>query len=203
MNWRECKNLILQDYNRKETTKLNQGTFYKYFTKLIVSESFKVTFWFRVLSYLRNKGVLSKLLYYPLRYHYMHVQRETGIQLPIGTQIGGGICFCHFGSVVIANSVIIGKNVSIHPDVTIGRTFAGSKRGVPIIGDNVVIFAGAKIVGNIRIGNNAVVGPNAVVIDDIPDDSVAVGVPAKVISEDSSKCFDEFWGALFERSYKK
>ena len=89
MNWDNCKALILQDYNRKETTKLNRGAFFKYFFKLIVCESFKVTFWFRILSYLRNKGVLSKLLYYPLRYHYMHVRRETGIQLPIGTQIGG------------------------------------------------------------------------------------------------------------------
>lgn len=96
MDWKECKNLILQDYNRKETIKLDRGGFYKYFVKLIANESFKVTFWFRILSYLRNKGPLSKLLYYPLRFHYMHVQRKTGIQLPIGTKVGGGYMFLSF-----------------------------------------------------------------------------------------------------------
>ena len=133
----------------------------------------------------------------------MHVQRKTGIQLPVGTKVGGGICFCHFGSVVIANSVIIGKNVSIHPGVTLGRVFAGPKKGCPNIGDNVVIFAGAKIVGNIRIGDNAVVGPNAVVINDVPNDSVVVGIPAKIVSGNSSKCFDENWGHVFEHSFEK
>lgn len=116
--------------------------------------------------------------------------------------MGGGICFCHFGSIVIAKSVVIGKNASIHPDVTLGRVFAGSKKGCPNIGDNVVIFAGAKIVGNIRIGDNAVVGPNAVVIDDVPRNAVVVGVPAKVVSSDSSRCFNEKWGKSFEHPYQ-
>lgn len=202
MDWNKCKKLILQDYNRKKTRKLNRGEFCKYFVEQIVSESFKVTFWFRILSYLRNKGCLCKVFFYPLRLYYMHVSRVTGIQLPIGTKIGGGIIFCHFGYVVIANSVIIGDNVSIHPGVIIGRIFAGPKQGVPTIGSNVVIFAGAKIVGNITIGDNAVIGPNAVVIDDVPQNAVVVGVPAKVVSNDSSRCFNEKWGKSFEHSYR-
>ena len=99
-------------------------SFHKYFVELIVSESFKISFWSRILTYLQCKeSFVSKLLYYPLRLHYLHLSRLTGFQLPIGTKVGG-ICFCHFGSVVIANSVIAGENVSIHPNVTLGRVFA-------------------------------------------------------------------------------
>ena len=91
--------------------------------------------------------------------------------------------------------------MSIHPNVTIGRVFAGRKKGTPTIGNNVVVFAGAKIIGNINVGDNSVIGPNAVVIEDVPNDSVAVGIPAKIVSQDSSKCFDEYWGPVFEHSY--
>ena len=99
--------------------------------------------------------------------------------------------FCHFSCIVIAQSVNIGKNVSIHQGVTIGRIFNGKYSGVPTIGDNVVIFSGAKVLGNIQIGDNAVIGANAVV----------AGVPAKIISTDSSKCFNQEWGKYFHHSY--
>lgn len=92
--------------------------------------------------------------------------------------------------------------MSIHQSVTVGRIFAGPREGVPSIGNNVVIFAGAVMVGNISIGDNAVIGPNAVVIADVPPNSIVVGVPAKVVSNDSSRCFNEQWGHNFEHSYQ-
>lgn len=109
--------------------------------------------------------------------------------------------FVHFGTIVIANCAVIGKNVSIYQGVTIGRKFAGSRAGVPTIGNRVVIFAGAKIVGDITIGDNAVIGANAVVVEDVPANSVVVGVPAKVVSNNSSRVFDEYWGGYFEHSH--
>lgn len=89
----------------------------------------------------------------------------------------------------------IGKNVSIHQGVTIGRVFAGKNAGVPTIGDNVVIFAGAKLLGRINIGDNAVV------IKDVPANCIVAGAPAKVISEDSRKCFNKQWGEVFAHDY--
>lgn len=90
MNWNECKSLILQDYNRKKSIKLKRGSFHKYFVALVSSESFKVSFFFRILTYLQGKRVFAyRLLYYPLRFYYLHLSRLTGIQLPIGTQVGG------------------------------------------------------------------------------------------------------------------
>ena len=77
------------------------------------------------------------------------------------------------------------------------KSFAGRKSGIPTIGDNVVIFAGAKILGNIKIGNNVVIGANATVTNNVPDNSVVVGSPAKIISDNSAKCFDEYWTKVF------
>lgn len=124
-------------------------------------------------------------------------QRLTGIQIPIGTQVNGGLRFFHYSCIIVAQSVKIGKNCSIHQGVSIGRVFAGKKKGVPVIGDNVVIFPGAKVIGKITLGNNVVVGANAVVVDDVPDNSVVAGVPAKVISKDSSRCFEDAWKNAF------
>lgn len=132
---------------------------------------------------------------------YKHIQHKTGIQLPIGTKIGEGLCFYHYGCIVIAQEVVIGRYASIHQGVTIGRIFNGKKAGVPTIGNNVVIFAGAKILGKVNIGDNAVIGANAVVTSDIPKGSVAVGCPARVLSSDSSRCFDEYWGEYYVHPY--
>lgn len=164
------------------------------------NESFKVTLWFRIGSYLHDKKLLF-LIYLLVRIVYMHVQHKTGIQLPVCTNIGKGLRFFHHDCIIIAQSSIIGENVSIHQGVTIGRVFNGRKSGVPIIGNNVVIFAGAKILGNVRIGDNAVIGANAVVTNDIPKNAVAVGMPARVISQESSKCFNEKWGEVFAHSF--
>ena len=165
------------------------------------SESFKTTFWFRIGSYMwRRKYLLP--IYILVRLIYKNVQHKTGIQLPIGTIIGGGLRFFHHDSIVVAQNSIIGMNVSIHQGVTIGRSFNGKKAGVPTIGNNVVIFAGAKILGKVTIGNNAVIGANAVVVKDVPDNAVVGGIPAKILSEDGDKCFDEHWGQVYAHSYE-
>lgn len=159
-----------------------------------------ITFWFRIANYLRLKNNLfAKLLLFLVKLIFQCNKYLTGIQLRTGTDIGEGLKFFHYGSIVIAGNSKIGKNASIHQDVTIGRVFAGKKAGVPIIGDNVVIFAGAKVVGNVHIGNNVVIGANAVVLNDVPDNAVVAGIPAKIISMDSTKCFDEYWSKAFGR----
>lgn len=101
--------------------------------------------------------------------------------IPYKTQIGRkNIHFGHNGlGVVLDHRCIIGDNVRIDQQVTIGIRW---DEGVaPIIGNNVRIGAGAKVLGSIRIGNNARIGANAVVLTDVPDGATAVGVPAKII----------------------
>lgn len=149
---------------------------------LLCNASFRITFWFRIGSYLKTKkGILFKFLYILVLIIHKHNQYLTGIQLGIGSSIEGGLVFNHFSCIVINGNAKIGKNCTIYQGVTIGGV-RGPKGGVPIIGDNVVIFAGAKIIGKVKVGNNVVIGAGAVVVNDIPDNSVAVGVPAKVSS---------------------
>jgi serine O-acetyltransferase len=96
------------------------------------------------------------------------------------TKIGRGTTFGYSGiGVVIHKRVIIGRNCIIGTNVTIGGR--SKSKDVPVIGDDVYIATGAKVLGAIKIGNNCVIGANAVVIADIPDNSMVVGMPAKVI----------------------
>lgn len=193
MNWKECVDLIKADKSRF------MGSVVRIY---FANESFQVTFWFRLASFLwERKKTIWFPLYVLVKLIYKHIEYKTGIQLPMGTKVGPGLRFFHYNCIVIAQTSIIGSNVSIHQGVTIGRVFNGLKAGVPTIGSNVVIFAGAKIIGKVNIGNNVVIGANSVVTNDIPVNAVACGIPAKVISEDSSKCFDEYWGECFVHSH--
>ena len=200
MNWDRFKDLLKSDLAR--VVGQNKGLCSLIALKsYYVSESFKVCFWFRLGSYIATKNnVFSKVLLFLIKIKYLGIKRKTGIQLPLLTNVDGGVMFCHYSCIVIAQSVHIGKNASIHQGVTIGRVFNGKYSGVPTIGDNVVIFAGAKILGNIKIGDNAVIGANAVVTKDVPANVVVAGVPAKIISTDSSKCFNPGWGEYFHHS---
>lgn len=111
----------------------------------------------------------------------------TGIEIHPGARIGRGLFIDHGMGVVIGETTVIGNNVTLYQGVTLGGT--GKERGKrhPTIGDNVVIGAGAKILGNIRIGNNVQIGANAVVIKDVPDNCTVVGVPGKIIKREGKK----------------
>jgi serine O-acetyltransferase len=99
--------------------------------------------------------------------------------IPYSTQIGKNVHFGHLGmGIVIHKDAVIGNNVRIDQHVTIGGRVGP---GAPLIGDNVRIGAGAKLLGSIRIGQHAQIGANAVVIKDVPDNATAVGVPARII----------------------
>lgn len=105
------------------------------------------------------------------------IQIITGIELPCEAEIGRNFVIDHFGGIIVSGYTRIGDNCRIRNGVTIGLRRVEEKVA-PVIGDNVDIGAGAKLLGPIRIGNNVVIGANAVVITDVPDDSIAVGVPA-------------------------
>jgi serine O-acetyltransferase len=103
----------------------------------------------------------------------------TGIDLPCEVTIGKRLLIEHFGDIIISGDTVLGDDVVIRNGVTIGLKRTG-ERGAPIIGNRVDIGAGAKILGAIRIGDDVVIGANAVVITDVPSNSLAVGVPAQI-----------------------
>ena len=118
----------------------------------------------------------------PALINKLFIRLFFGCQLGSGTKIGNNVNLGYGGlGIVIHERAVIGDNVNIGTCVTIGGTT--KKYGVPVIGDNTIISSGAKILGPIQIGKNCVIGANAVVIDDIPDNCLAVGIPARIIKE--------------------
>lgn len=113
----------------------------------------------------------------------------TGIEIHPGAVIGKGLFIDHGMGVVIGETSIIGDNVTMFQGATLGGT--GKERGKrhPTIGNNVVIGAGAKILGNITIGDNVQVGANAVVVRDVPPNSTVVGVPGRITKREGKKIF--------------
>lgn len=101
----------------------------------------------------------------------------TNATIGHGAQIGPGFVILHSTGVVIHKSVRAGRDLIIEHEVTLGC----AHRQAPILGSNIYIGAGAKIIGGARVGNNVKIGANAVVVKDIPDGATAVGVPARVI----------------------
>lgn len=123
--------------------------------------------------------LLRKLFSALYKISFKMIQILTGIELPCEAEVGRNFVIDHFGGIIVSGYARIGDNCRIRNGVTIGLRRVEEKVA-PIIGDNVDIGAGAKLLGPIRVGNNVIVGANAVVISDVPDDSIAVGVPAVV-----------------------
>src|ERR1700758_4650937 len=118
-----------------------------------------------------------------LVYHSLFkiTQVATGIELPCEVELGRNFIIDHFGGIIISGYAKFGDNCRIRNGVTIGLRRIEEKVA-PMIGNNVDIGAGAKLLGPIRIGDNVIIGANAVVLCDVPDNSIAVGVPAVVKS---------------------
>lgn len=109
-----------------------------------------------------------------------HARHKTGIEIHPGAQIGKGLFIDHGMGVVIGETTVIGDNCLLYQGVTLGGTGKDKGKRHPTLGDNVMVGAGAKVLGPIHIGNNVKVAANAVVLKDIPDNCTAVGVPARI-----------------------
>ena len=107
------------------------------------------------------------------------------IQIPAQTQIGRGFRIAHWGAIVVNPHVIIGENCTIAENVLIGNS-QGKNSGSPIIGNSVNVGANAVIIGGITIGNDVLIAPGAFVNFDVPDNSIVIGNPGKIIKKESS-----------------
>lgn len=138
---------------------------------------------------------LEAIFYYRLsRAHYLHdannqllpflsalMRIRTGIELYYSTSIGSGLKIMHGVGSVVGPRYKIGDNFSLYQGVTIGHGKQYSPEDTVTIGDNVILFAGSKVLGNVVIGNNVQVGANAVVVSDLESNAIYAGVPARLI----------------------
>ncbi len=117
----------------------------------------------------------------------------TGIEIHPGAKIGKGFFIDHGMGVVIGETSEIGDNVTLYQGVTLGGTGKEKGKRHPTIGNNVVISAGAKVLGSIEIGNNVIIGAGAVVVKSVPDNCTVVGVPGRIVKIGGEKVLsDEF-----------
>ncbi|MDP3088414.1 MAG: serine acetyltransferase [Methylotenera sp.] len=125
--------------------------------------------------------LLRKLFSLIYKFLYKFVQILTGVELPCEVEIGRNFVIDHFGGIVISGYAKFGDNCRIRNGVVVGLANV-NEPCAPVIGNNVDIGSGAKVLGRISVGNDVLIGANAVVIRDVPDNSIAVGVPAQIKS---------------------
>lgn len=141
---------------------------------------------FRVmLSYERAHKQYLKGHYFRARYISQRAVRKTGIEIHPGAEIGKGFFIDHGTGVIIGETTIIGDNVTLYQGVTLGGTGKEKGKRHPTIGDNVMISAGAKVLGSFTVGENSVIGAGSVVIEEVPPNCTVVGVPGRIVKRDN------------------
>ena len=112
----------------------------------------------------------------------------TGIEIHPGATIGKGLFIDHGTGVVIGETAEIGDNCTLYQGVTLGGTGKDIGKRHPTLGNNVMVGAGAKILGPFQVGDNSKIAANAVVLSEVPSDSTAVGIPARIVKRRNIKC---------------
>lgn len=111
--------------------------------------------------------------------------RKTGIEIHPGAQIGKGFFIDHGTGVIIGETTIVGDNVTMYQGVTLGGTGKEQGKRHPTIGNNVMISAGAKVIGSFKVGDNSKIGAGSVVLEEVPPNSTVVGVPGRVVKRNN------------------
>ncbi len=176
--------LIYSDYQKYKKYGSN------FFVILFFTQGFWATFQYRIAHFIH-----VNLRIQPFRFLFMGVmyiwrkviEITTGISIPASAQIGSSFYIGHFGGIFLNSNAILGTNCNISQGVTIGVSGQDDKRGVPVLGNNIYIGANSVVVGKITIGDNVLIGACSLVTIDAPENSVLLGVPAKIISHNSSK----------------
>lgn len=166
----------LKDYIRADVQTRQNESIVKIYTKILLVPGYNAVYLIRKAQFARN--ALMKQYYRNL------LVRKYGIFLGKNTQIGPGLMIGHPTSIVIGEGVRIGRNCTLYQQTTIGLKDVNADV-YPHIGDDVVIYAGAKIVGPVKIGDRSVIGANAVVTKSCDTDCVMKGVPARCTSKKS------------------
>lgn len=144
--------------------------------------SFKV-----ILSYRMAHKLYLKKHYFLARWISQRAARKTGIEIHPGARIGKGLFIDHGTGVIIGETTIIGNNVTLYQGVTLGGTGKEKGKRHPTLKDNVMVSAGAKILGSFTIGENSKIGAGSVVLKEVPPNCTVVGVPGRIVKMGDQK----------------
>lgn len=160
-------------------------TFWKAWKLCLTESRVLAVVLFRISQYLWSKKIVWRLALIIKRANEIF----TGFECHIEATIDAGLFLAHTQNIVVGEGVKIGKQVTLYNGVTLGSAGVGSisKKGrYPQLLDRAVVYSGAKVLGSISIGKESVIGANAVVLQDVPDGCVAVGVPARIIKREGN-----------------
>ncbi len=144
--------------------------------------SFRVILRYRLAHKLYLKGH-----YFWARWISQRGARKTGIEIHPGATIGKGLFIDHGSGVIIGETTVIGDNVTLYQGVTLGGTGKEQGKRHPTLEDNVMVSAGAKILGSFTIGENSKIGAGSVVLEEVPPNCTVVGVPGRIVRMDNKK----------------
>ncbi len=150
--------------------------------EVLLYPSFKV-----ILSYRVAHKLYRKKHYFLARWISQRAARKTGIEIHPGARIGKGLFIDHGSGVIIGETTIIGDNVTLYQGVTLGGTGKEKGKRHPTLKDNVMVSAGAKILGSFTIGENSKIGAGSVVLEEVPPNCTVVGVPGRVVRMGNQK----------------
>lgn len=138
-----------------------------------------------IIGYRVAHKLFVKKHYFLARWISQRTVRKTGIEIHPGATIGKGLFIDHGNGVIIGETAIIGDNVTLYQGVTLGGTGKEKGKRHPTIGDNVMVSAGAKVLGSFTVGENSKIGAGSVVLTEVPPNSTVVGVPGRVVKRDN------------------
>jgi serine O-acetyltransferase len=182
MTWRRCRGLIVSDLWR-HAGRTGREVFLMH---LLCTPGFRYTVLLRLYAWSRatrwcalgtRQTIVLLLHRYSIRF---------GIDISRDVRIGSGFYIGHFGGIVVNHGVVIGDNCNLSQGVTLGQVNRGERVGCPIIGNNVYIAPGAKIIGRVHVGDDTAIGANAVVLSDVAPHTSVGGIPARPISDQGS-----------------
>lgn len=150
--------------------------------EVLLYPSFKV-----ILRYRIAHKLYTQKHYFLARWISQRATRKTGIEIHPGAQIGKGLFIDHGSGVIIGETTIIGDNVTLYQGVTLGGTGKEKGKRHPTLKDNVMVSAGAKILGSFTIGENSKIGAGSVVLEEVPPNCTVVGVPGRIVRMDNKK----------------
>lgn len=178
LNLKDYRKAIQSDEYALSTFRCGNGKLSRHEKKCI---EYKAVKWYRLHE--TNFDTIWRYVFaIPCHKYY----KKYGIEIYANRNIGKGMVIGHWGRIVISGEAVIGDQLMITHNVTIGRDIRGKRKGAPIIGNRVAIRTNSTVVGKIVIGDDVVIAPNTFVNFDVPSHSIVVGNPAKIISRENA-----------------